>query len=54
MDVVLGVAGAFAGSAIFRALDFSPAAGLLTMVVVAFVGAGSVIVAQRQILPTVA
>ncbi len=50
-DMSLGVAGSLVGSWIFQALGVSPGAGWFVMVVVAFVGAASVIVPQRKIWP---
>ena len=47
-DLILGLGGSIVGSWIFRALGVSPGAGLFASVVVAFVGAAIVIVAQRQ------
>jgi uncharacterized membrane protein YeaQ/YmgE (transglycosylase-associated protein family) len=53
-DIILGVVGSIVGSWIFLALGVSPGAGMLTMVVVAFVGAAIPIVAQRKTWPTIA
>ncbi len=47
-DLVLGLAGSIVGSWIFRALGVAAGAGLFAAVVVAFVGAAIVLVAQRQ------
>lgn len=49
-DMLLGLVGSIAGSVIFRGLEISPGAGLFAAVVVAFVGAAAVIVAQRKFL----
>ena len=49
-DIVLGLAGSIVGSWFFWAMEFSPRAGLFALVVVAFIGAASVIVAQRTLL----
>jgi uncharacterized membrane protein YeaQ/YmgE (transglycosylase-associated protein family) len=48
-DMVLALAGSIVGSWIFLALGVSPDAGIVVLVVVAFVGAAIVIVAQRKI-----
>ncbi len=47
-DLILGLAGSIVGSWVFRALGVSPGAGLFAAVVVAFIGAAIVLVAQRQ------
>ena len=47
-DLILGLVGSIVGSGIFWALGVSPGAGLFALVVVAFIGAAIVIVAQRQ------
>ncbi len=49
-DIALGLAGSIVGSWFFWAMEFSPGAGLFALVVVAFIGAASVIVAQRTLL----
>ena len=46
-DLLLGLAGSIVGSAIFQALALSPEVGRPAMSGVAFVGAISMIVAQR-------
>jgi len=48
-DLMLGLAGSIAGSWLFQALGISPGAGMVASVIVAFLGAAVVIVAQRQI-----
>jgi uncharacterized membrane protein YeaQ/YmgE (transglycosylase-associated protein family) len=48
-DLILGLAGSIVGSWVFRALGVSPGAGLFSAVVVAFLGAAIVLVAQRKI-----
>lgn len=48
-DMILGLVGSILGSLIFRALGVSPEAGMVVLVIVAFVGAGLVIVAQRKL-----
>jgi len=48
-DMSLGLVGSIVGSWIFQALGVSPEAGLVVLVVVAFVGAALVIVAQRKV-----
>ncbi|MGH7266325.1 MAG: GlsB/YeaQ/YmgE family stress response membrane protein [Candidatus Rokuibacteriota bacterium] len=53
-DIALGLSGALVGSWMFHMLRISPEAGLFAIVVVAFVGASGVIVAQRKIWPTIA
>ena len=50
-DISLGIGGSIVGSWIFQALGVSPEAGGFVLVVVAFVGAASVIVAQRKVWP---
>ncbi len=50
-DLLLGVAGSLIGSSIFQALEISPEDGRLTMGVVAFVGAASMLVGQRWWYP---
>lgn len=51
-DVILGVAGAVAGGAIFRMVGLAPAAGILAMAFVAAVGAAIPIIAQRKFMAT--
>jgi uncharacterized membrane protein YeaQ/YmgE (transglycosylase-associated protein family) len=51
-DVVLGLVGSIGGCWIFRALGVFPGAGIVAMVVVAFIGAVIPIVAQRRLRPT--
>jgi uncharacterized membrane protein YeaQ/YmgE (transglycosylase-associated protein family) len=53
-DIILGLAGSIVGSAIYRALGIAPDAGMIAMVMAAFVGAAGVIVVQRAMWPTVA
>jgi len=53
-DIILGLVGSIGGSWIFLALGVSPEAGMVTMAVVAFVGAAIPIVAQRKTWPTIA
>lgn len=53
-DIVLGLGGGVIGSWLFWAVGVSSDAGLFAMVVGALVGGASLIVAQRQIWPTVA
>jgi uncharacterized membrane protein YeaQ/YmgE (transglycosylase-associated protein family) len=48
-DMILGLVGSILGSLIFRALGVSPEAGIAVLVIVAFVGAALVIVAQRKL-----
>jgi uncharacterized membrane protein YeaQ/YmgE (transglycosylase-associated protein family) len=48
-DMSLGLVGSIVGSWIFQALGVSAEAGLVVLVVVAFVGAALVIVAQRKV-----
>ena len=47
--MILGLAGSIVGTWILRALGVSPDAGIVVLVVVAFVGAAIVIVAQRKV-----
>ncbi len=47
-DLTLGLVGSIVGSWLFRALGLSPGAGLFAMIVVAFLGAAIVLVAQRK------
>ena len=49
-DMLLGLVGSIAGSVIFRGLEISPGAGLFALIVVAFIGAAVMIVAQRKFL----
>ena len=53
-DVILGLAGGIVGSWIFQALGISPGAGFFALVVVGFMGAAILIVAQRKFWPTTA
>ena len=53
-DISLGVVGSIVGSWTFLALGISPEAGMVTMAVVAFIGAAIPIVAQRKAWPTIA
>jgi uncharacterized membrane protein YeaQ/YmgE (transglycosylase-associated protein family) len=53
-DIILGLVGSIVGSAIYRALGFSPDAGVIAIVMIAFVGAAGVIAVQRAMWPTVA
>jgi uncharacterized membrane protein YeaQ/YmgE (transglycosylase-associated protein family) len=48
-DMVLGLVGSVVGGSIFRALGYSASGGLFPTVLVAFVGAAIVIVAQRKL-----
>jgi uncharacterized membrane protein YeaQ/YmgE (transglycosylase-associated protein family) len=48
-DLALGVIGSIVGSGIFWALRVAPDAGLVGLVVVAFIGAAAVLGAQRMI-----
>jgi len=48
-DMILGLVGSILGSLIFWALGIFPETGLAVSVVVAFVGAAIVIVAQRRL-----
>ena len=48
-DIVLGLVGSILGSLLFQALGVSPDAGIALLVIVAFVGAAVVIVAQRKL-----
>jgi len=50
-DINLGLGGSMLGSLIFQVLGNSPEAGWSAMVVVGFVGAASVIFAQRKVWP---
>ncbi len=51
VDVMLGLAGALVGSWVFRGLVYA-GTGMLGGVVVAFIGAAAVLVAQRRFWPT--
>jgi uncharacterized membrane protein YeaQ/YmgE (transglycosylase-associated protein family) len=51
-DIVLGLVGSIGGCWIFRALGLFPGAGMLTMGVIALIGAAIPIVAQRKLRPT--
>jgi uncharacterized membrane protein YeaQ/YmgE (transglycosylase-associated protein family) len=46
-DVLLGVGGSFVGGSLFYMLGIAPGSGWFAMVVVAFVGAVSLVFAQR-------
>ena len=48
-DIGLGIGGSIVGSWIFQAAGVSPEAGWFVLVVVAFVGAAILIVAQRKV-----
>ncbi|MGD0264435.1 MAG: GlsB/YeaQ/YmgE family stress response membrane protein [Candidatus Methylomirabilota bacterium] len=48
-DLILGLVGSIVGSWLFWALGISPDAGLVALVVVAFIGAAIAIVAQRKL-----
>jgi uncharacterized membrane protein YeaQ/YmgE (transglycosylase-associated protein family) len=48
-DLILGLVGSIVGSWLFSALGIAPGGGLFAMVVVAFVGAAVVLVAQRKL-----
>ena len=48
-DLILGLGGSLVGSWLFRALRIAPDAGWFAMIVVAFVGAAIVVVAQRKV-----
>ena len=48
-DLILGLVGSIVGSWLFSALGFWPGAGLVALVVVAFIGAAIAIVAQRKL-----
>ncbi len=50
-DIGLGLGGSIVGSWIFQTVGASPGAGWFMMVVVALVGAASVLVAQRKVWP---
>ena len=51
-DMVLGLVGSVVGGWIFRALGFSASGGWMAMVGVAFVGAVTLIYAQRMLWRT--
>jgi uncharacterized membrane protein YeaQ/YmgE (transglycosylase-associated protein family) len=53
-DVLLALVGSVVGSGIARLLGIALDAGMVATVVVAFVGAAILIVAQRKIWPTIA
>ena len=48
-DMILGLVGSVVGSWIFSVLRVSPEAGILPLLIVAFVGAAAVIVGQRKL-----
>ena len=50
-DIGLGLGGSIVGIWIFQTLGASPGPGWFVMVVVALVGAASVLVAQRKVWP---
>lgn len=47
-DLTLGLVGSIVGSLLFRTFGFSPDAGLLALIGVAFLGAAAALLAQRQ------
>jgi uncharacterized membrane protein YeaQ/YmgE (transglycosylase-associated protein family) len=51
-DIIFGLVGSIGASWIFRAVGMFPAAGIVAMAVVAFIGAVIPIVAQRRFWPT--
>jgi len=51
-DIIFGLVGSIGASWIFRAVGMFPAAGIVAMAVVAFIGAVIPIVAQRKFWPT--
>jgi uncharacterized membrane protein YeaQ/YmgE (transglycosylase-associated protein family) len=53
-DMILGLVGSIVGSWIFRIMGVSLEAGMVVLVIVAFVGAAIPIVAQRKIWPALA
>jgi uncharacterized membrane protein YeaQ/YmgE (transglycosylase-associated protein family) len=53
-DIILGLVGSIVGSATYRALGMSLDAGMIAVVMIAFVGAAGVIAVQRAMWPTVA
>ena len=53
-DMILGLAGSALGSWIFWAVGASLGAGLVLLAIVAFAGAGILIVLQRKIYPAIA
>ena len=53
-DMILGLVGSIVGSWIFRTMGVSLEAGIVVLVIVAFVGAAIPIVAQRKIWPALA
>ncbi|OLC36985.1 MAG: hypothetical protein AUH81_07435 [Candidatus Rokubacteria bacterium 13_1_40CM_4_69_5] len=53
-DMILGLVGSIVGSWIFRTMGVSLEAGMVVLVIVAFVGAAIPIVAQRKIWPALA
>jgi uncharacterized membrane protein YeaQ/YmgE (transglycosylase-associated protein family) len=52
-DIALGLAGSIVVSSIFQSRWVSPDPGIVVMILVAAVGAASLIVAQRTIWPAV-
>ena len=53
VDITLGLGGGLGWGWILKALGISPEAGLFAMIVVAFVGAVGLIVAQRTMWPAI-
>ena len=48
-DLVLGIGGSIVGGLVFRALGIAPTGGWFAMILVAFVGAVILILAQRML-----
>ena len=51
-DLILGVIGSFVGGWLFSVLRVSPDAGLVALIIIAFVGATALIFAQHRFWPT--
>jgi uncharacterized membrane protein YeaQ/YmgE (transglycosylase-associated protein family) len=51
-DLSLGVIGSIAGGWLFSVLGVSPDAGLVALIIIAFIGATALIFAQHRLWPT--
>jgi uncharacterized membrane protein YeaQ/YmgE (transglycosylase-associated protein family) len=51
-DLSLGVIGSIAGGWLFFVLGISPDAGLVALIIIAFIGATALIFAQHRLWPT--
>jgi uncharacterized membrane protein YeaQ/YmgE (transglycosylase-associated protein family) len=51
-DLILGVVGSIVGGWLFSILGISPDAGLVALIIIAFIGAIALIFAQHRFWPT--